>query len=178
MKLYQAIIALLIGGLAIFIEFRSVEELTLFFDWVSSVPFFTLCFLTLLFLLLNARKFVRNKKFTSFLPITICIISIAIIVWHKMNRSSLDNSPTKFTATTYQIGSDGGFILDFKKNGHLKAERRDHWAVTYYWGKYYEKSDTITFDMPLDFQIKRQAILTDTSLNIIGDTISFQVFKL
>jgi hypothetical protein len=44
MKFYQAIIAYIIGGLAIPIEFRSVKELTLFFDRVSSSPFSCLHF--------------------------------------------------------------------------------------------------------------------------------------
>jgi hypothetical protein len=151
MKLYQAIPALLISGLAIFTEFRSVKEVTLFFDWVASVPLMALCFLAFIFLLLKARNYKNSKRLTSFLASIICIISIATIVRLKHNRSYWDNSPTNFTAITYQIDSDGGFVLEFKKNGHLKAERRNHWAVPYYWGKYNQKNDTVRFDIPLDF---------------------------
>jgi len=80
-------------------------------------------------------------------------------------------------ATTYQIGNDGGVKLDFKKNGHLKAEKDDHWRVTYYWGRYEMEKDSILMHIPLDFKLDKKAILTDTSLRFSNDTISFQVIR-
>ena len=177
MKPNQIITALIVSGLAVHFEFRSRKELTLFFDWVNSIPFIMLCVLATVFLILNIRRYVSLSVATSFLPAFICLMSIILVLWHSQRRTILDNSPTSFTATTYQIGNDGGFVLDFKKNGHLKAERRDHWAVTYYWGKYYRVEDTIKLDIPFNFNLAPQAILTDTSLHIIGDTIMFEVVK-
>ncbi len=87
----------------------------------------------------------------------------------------LDNSSTAFTATTYDIGSDGGLVIDFKVNGHIKAEKRDHWVVTNYWGKYWKNSDTIIFDIPFDFNISRRAILTKDSFYLINDSARFFV---
>lgn len=98
-------------------------------------------------------------------------------MWHQKKMEELDNSPTKFEASTYDIGSDGGFVIDFKTNGHLKAEKRDHWAVTYYWGKYSQNHDTINLDIPLNFRISRQALLTKDSLHFIGDTAKFFVVR-
>ena len=111
------------------------------------------------------------------MPLTIGAIAILAIVWHTHLRNNLDNSQTSFTAATSQIGSDGGFIIDFKKNGHLKAERQDHWSVTYYWGNYTVEKDTIQLDLSLDFKLGKQAILTNNSLQIIGDTIRFAIYK-
>ncbi len=112
-----------------------------------------------------------------FLPAMICILGLCIVYWHSAKREAIGNLRSVFTAATYQIGSDGGFILDFKKGGHLKGEKRDHWGVTYYWGNYSQNKDTVNINIPLDFKLGRQAILTDTSLCIVYDTIKFDIYK-
>lgn len=90
---------------------------------------------------------------------------------------TLDNSPTEFTATTFDIGTDGGLVLDFKENGHVKAEKRDHWIVTYYWGTYSKSNDTINLDIPFDFTISRQALLTKDSLHFVNESARFIVLS-
>ena len=171
----QAIISLLIGGCAIWAELRPIRKSTLFFDWVDSVPFVFFCICTLLFLVLNTKHYFRHKQIVSFVPLLICVSAFFIIAWHKKRIESLEMSETLFTATTYQIGNDGGFIIDFKRDGRLKAERRDHWSVTYYWGNYSSKNDTINLDIPLDFKLGKKGVMTDTSLRLLDDTINFQM---
>lgn len=177
MKPLVILLALLSSGLAIFAEFRSVKESTLFFDWLDSVPVIILWASTFIFIFLAAKSFKVDKPLIAFLPSIVCIIGLCIVYWHSKRRETLDDLPAIFTATTYQIGNDGGFILDFKKDGYLKAEKRDHWAVTYYWGEYSQKNDTIKLDLPLDFKLGKQLVLTDTSLSVINDTIRFDIYK-
>ena len=177
MKPLLILLALISSGLAIFAEFRSVKESTLFFDWLNSVPIIILWTSTLIFIFLTVKSFNADKRFISFLPSILCIIGLCIVYWHSKRRETLDDSPSIFTATTYQIGSDGGFILDFKKDGYLKGEKRDHWAVTYYWGDYTQYKDTIILYLPLDFKLGKQAVLTDTSLRVMNDTIRFDIYK-
>ena len=177
MKLFQIIITLILGVFAINTEFRSIKQYSLFFDWVHSAPFYILWLLMFFFLVVNIIQYIKYRKILVLLPLLICIISILIVVRIKTRRDFLDNSETSFKATTYSIGNDGGFILDFKKNGHLKAERRDHWLLTYYWGKFTSKGDTIYLDIPLDFNLGKQAVLNGKTLNIINDTVTFETYQ-
>ena len=176
MKLFQIIIALLFSGLAIFGEFRNIKESTIF-PTLLDTPFPILCTLAIIFLVINIRQYIKGKKLYSFLPVLICAAAIMPIYWHIKKRQDISRSESIFVATTYQIGSDGGFILYFKKDGNLHAERRDHWLLTKYWGHYSRNNDTVNLDIPLNFQLGKTGILTDTSLTILGDTIKFDVLK-
>ena len=177
MRPFQIIIASLLCGLALWTEFKTIKESALFTDWLNVVPFWTLCALTIFFIVANTHTYYLDKQIISFLPLLICVTALSVVLWHQNKIKSLDNSQTKFTATSYDIGSDGGFILDFKLNGHLKAEKRDHWTVTYYWGNYTQNLDTINLNIALDFKLARQALLTDDSLHLLGDTTRFIVFR-
>ncbi|WP_153797448.1 hypothetical protein [Foetidibacter luteolus] len=177
MKSLTVILALASSGLAIFAEFRSIKESTLFFDWLDHIPIIILWTLMFIFTFLATKRFISSKHFMPFLPAMICILGLCIVYWHSAKREAIGNLRSVFTAATYQIGSDGGFILDFKKGGHLKGEKRDHWGVTYYWGNYSQNKDTVNINIPLDFKLGRQAILTDTSLCIVYDTIKFDIYK-
>jgi hypothetical protein len=174
MKTYQIVLAFLLSGVAIFSEFKSIKNTSLF-DFFETAPFVLLCLLTLLLLILNTRQYIQAKQMKSFIPSLICLCSLLIISWKMIETKRSDEAASLFTAATYQIGSDGGLIFDFKTNGYLKAERRDHWSVTSYRGKYSLRQDTVFLDIQLDFQLGRQAILTDSSLHIINDSINFQV---
>jgi|GEM_PF-2542724 len=177
MKFYQIAIASIVGGLALYAETRQIKTLSLFFEWINSIPLIGLSATSLIFFILNTRKFIRHKKLIVFAPVLICLIFLSMLIGQIKRRAFLDNSETSFIATTYQIGNDGGFKLDFKKNGHLKAEKDDHWRVTYYWGRYEMEKDSILMHIPLDFKLDKKAILTDTSLRFSDDTISFQVIR-
>lgn len=171
------ITALVINGLAVTAELRPVKEQALLFGWINSAPIATIFIASLIFLTLNIKKYLTHKSLSCFIPLTVCVCSLFIMISYKKNRDYLDTSATSFTAHTLEIGSDGGFKFDFKKNGHLVAERMDHWKETRYWGKYYRSNDTITLDIPLNFKLGKRAILTDTSLNFIDDTIKFNAHK-
>jgi len=177
MRFFLILLALLSSGLAIFTEFRSIKESALFFDLSNSIPVFILWTSTFIFTFLSVKGYSADKRVVSFLPSILCIIGLCVVYWHSKKRETLDDSPSVFTATTDQIGSDGGFILEFKKDGYLKAEKRDHLALTYYWGGYIQIKDTITLNLPLDFKLGKQAILTDTSLRVINDTIQFAIYR-
>ena len=177
MRPFQILIAFFFGGLVVFFEFQPFKESGIFSGLFDSLPFWVLCVLIILFLAINFRQYSNKRQIISLLPLTICVLSLSATLWHQNMREKLDDSPTNFKATTYDIGNDGGLLFDFKKNGHVKAEKRDHFSVTYYWGKYSQHQDTIHLDIPLDFKLARQALLTDDSLHFVGDTAKFIVFR-
>ena len=120
MRWLQLLLVLLLGLFAVWLEFRNIKRnAVLGIDMLDAVPLIGLCLLTSWFIITSAFKFKRTKSYYSFLPGLAGIIFIMVIFGHKKNRSSLDNSPTLFEARNYDIGSDGGLILDFKKNSHL-----------------------------------------------------------
>lgn len=179
MKPTSTVIALLFGWLAIHIAFSPVYVDALFFAWMYSAPFVLLCVLTLVFLIRSIQQFfVKNEKILVFLPVVISSICILVVVIQNERREALDNSATIFRASTREIGSDGGFNLYFKENGVLKAEKQDHWAVSYYWGEYHLKNDTVELDIPLDFKLGKKAVLSGKSLLFLDDSPTFEVYRL
>jgi hypothetical protein len=176
-RVYQLSFALVIGAFSLYAAFTPIKEMTLFFSWIYDAPFVCLCIIAAFFLFLNFREYLKNERLASFVPFSICFIIIIVTIWQNKRRELIDNGDTYFTATTYEIGDDGGLVLDFKKDGHLKAERRDHWAITYYWGKYVYRNDTMELNIPVDFKMGRKAILRDSSMQIIGDTVLFRVVR-
>jgi hypothetical protein len=178
MRKIQIILIAIFGLLAVAIEFRNIKTDTLFgIDMLEVIPLIVLCILTTAIIYRNSVQFRQTKRYFSFLPAFIGIVLVVITFGHKIWRSSVDNAPTLFTATNYNLGSDGGFILDFKTNKHLKAEKRDHWMVTYYWGSYDKQGDTLLLNIPLDFKMGRHAVLQDNVLSFTDDTVHFEVYR-
>lgn len=177
MRFYQYVFSLLIGGLALWITFKPVKEVSFFTDWLYAAPFWVLVAITILYLFIDLRQYRSSKRIRSFLPFLLCLLILSVILWRQNRIETLDRSPTKFTATTFDIGNDGGFLLDFKMNGHLKAEKRDHWLVTFYWGRYSQHKDTLDIDLPLNFQLPKRALLNNDTLHFLGDTSKFFVIR-
>jgi hypothetical protein len=176
MRPVQTLIALFISAIAVWSAFRPIKEYAVF-DLFESFPFRALCALTVVFVVMNFRRYSSSKKMISFLPVFLCLTALSAIIWHQKHMDRLDRSSTKFIATTYDIGTDGGLIFDFKENGHLKAEKKDHWILTCYRGKYSMNHDTINLDIPLDFNLSKQALLKADSLHFTGDTTKFYVIR-
>jgi hypothetical protein len=178
MRPVQIILILLFGGLTVYLEFRDIQEWTLFGgDLFEAVPFYTLCILTIVYLFKNSRQYRQRKSIVSYLPSTIGLLFLALTVGHMLLRSHYDNSPTLFTATNYALGSDGGFTLDFKKNHHLKGKKIHRLSSTTYWGTYRQQGDTFVLKIPLDFKIGRQAVFQDSILRFVEDTVKFEVSR-
>jgi len=178
MRPVQIILILLFGGVTVYFEFRDIEEWTLFgAELFDAVPFYALCILTVVYLFKNSKQFRQHKNVISFLPAAIGLLFLAVVVGHMLLRSYHDNSATVFTATNYDLGSDGGFTLDFKKNNYLKGKKIDRFSNTTYWGTYRQQGDTFVLNIPLDFKMGRQAIFQDSILRFIDDTIKFEVFR-
>ncbi len=169
--------AFLIGGLAIAMEYRPIKDVSFFTDWYDAAPFWMLLIWTIVCLVIDVRRYLSSKKLLSFSPLFLCLIFVSIVMWHQKTMEALDNSPTQFTATNDAIGSDGGFVLDFKVNGYLKAEKRDRFSVTYYRGRYTQLHDTIVLNIPLNFHLAKRGLLRNDSLCLIGDTTRFYVLR-
>jgi hypothetical protein len=170
-------IALFWGIAAIYSAYLPIKHYSLFFSWIYSAPIVLLCLSALLFLTLLIRQYVKKMKTLALAPFIICLVSGFFAYHLDERRKGLDNSDTSFKASTDKFGNDGGFYMDFKKNGHVQAERHDHWELTSYWGGYRRDKDTIYLDVPLDFPLGKKAILTDTTLQFLDDTINFRAFK-
>lgn len=177
MKKIQVAAASLTGSLAAFTTICPVKKQALFFPWIHSAPFFGLCALVFIFLALNTRQYLRHKNPAAFMPLAAGATFILLIILLAKRQEALDNSPTRFVASTREIGNDGGLFLDFKENGRLVATRGDHWQVTRYRGKYSQENNVIELDIPFDFELGKKAVLTDSSLVFPGDIAPFQVCK-
>jgi hypothetical protein len=173
----QLLIAFILSVLAILTEFRSIKETTLFTQWFDAAPFLGLCGAVVIFLVVAIWRFFSKRAIFTFLLFLVCGTSLLFILWHQKKVNGLDKSPTAFTAITQDIGNDGGFRLDFKKNGHLKAEKGDHWSFTEYWGNYTRHGDTIKLDIDFDFKLGKEAIMVNDSLHFIGSTFKFYTVR-
>ena len=178
MRPVQLILILLFGGMTVYLEFREIQEWTLFgSDLFNAVPLFVLCILTAVYLFKNNRQYRQRKNILFYLPSSIGLLFLIVTVGHMLLRSHYDNSPTLFTASNYDLGSDGGFSLDFKKNNHLKGKKIDRFSTTTYWGTYRQQGDTLILNIPLDFKMGRQAVFQDTILRFIDDTVKFEISR-
>jgi hypothetical protein len=178
MRPVQLILISLFGGLTVYLEFRDIQEWTLFGgDLFDAVPLFALCILTAVYLFKNNRQYRQRKNILSYLPSAIGLLFLIVTFQHMLLRSHYDNSPTLFTATNYDLGSDGGFSLDFKKNNRLKGKKIDRFSSTTYWGTYTQQGNTLVLNIPLDFKMGRQAILQDSILRFLDDTVKFEVSR-
>lgn len=176
MRPIQLILILLFGGLAVYLEFRNMKEWTLFGgNLLDNVPFFILCIVLVVCLWKNIRQFRQSKNLVSLFPFTIGLVLFALTLGHNLLRSRHDKSPTLFTATNYDLGTDGGFRLHFKKDDYLVGEKIDHFSTTTYWGEYKRNGDTIILDIPLDFKMGRQAVIQNNVLRFLDDTVKFEI---
>lgn len=176
MRRVQLYIILFFGGLSLFLESRNIRESSIFGGEIFyDIPFYTLCIITIYYLIKNNSQFIKHRRYAAFIPATTGIVFIILIVGNMLNRSSNDKSLILFTAYNYDIGNDGGFRLDFKDNNYLKAQKIDRFSTTYYWGTYERFGDSLMLDIPLDFKMGNQAILQDSVMHIIDDTLKFYV---
>lgn len=176
-KPVQILFISVIGGMAFRIAYLPVFHDTLFFTWLNYVPFFCLGALTIVYSFLNSRLYIQTKNLLAFLPVVIGLICVFVIIMQNKKRESWDQAATIFTARTNQIGSDGGLTLDFKSDGILKVTKMDHWAVTYYWGRYELRRDTVDLDIALDFKLGRKGVVGKDTLRFLGDTVRFEVYR-
>ncbi len=178
MRPISIILILLLGGLTVYLEFRDIQEWTLFGgDLFDGAPFYALCILTVVYLFKNSRQYRQHKSILTYLPSAIGLLFLVVTVGHMLLRSYYDNSSTLFMATNYDLGSDGGFTLDFKKNYYLKGKKIDRFSSTTYWGTYRQQGDTFVLKIPLDFNMGRQAVFQDSLLRFVDDTVKFEVFR-
>lgn len=177
LKPLQVLLVLVVGTIALRIAYLPVVHDMLFFSWTYQVPFFCLGVLTIVYCLLNIRKYLDAKQLLGLTPLTIGIVAILLVVIQQRKRSNWDKAFIIFTASTTQIGNDGGFSLNFKREGIVKATKMDHWSVTYYWGKYRLEKDTVYLDVPLDFELGKIAVLEKDALRFLGDTLVFRVYR-
>jgi hypothetical protein len=126
-------------------------------------------------LIKNRRQYKQTKSLVSFLPFIIGFALLCFTLGHKLLRSHHDKLPTLFTATNYDLGTDGGFRLHFKKGNYLLGEKIDHFRTTTYWGEYKRSGDTIILNIPLDFKMGRQAIVQNNVLRFLDDTVKFEI---
>jgi hypothetical protein len=177
MRYLQIAIGLFLGILAIFSAYLPVKHYSLFFSWIYSAPIVLLCLSALVFLVFLIRQYIKEVKPVALVPFIICLVSGFFAYYLEGRREGLDHSDTSFKASTDKFGDDGGFYIDFKKNGHVQAERHSHWELTSYWGGYRRDGDTIYLDIPLDFPLGKKAVLTDTTLRFLDDTVIFRAYK-
>jgi len=178
MRPIPIILILLFGGLTFYLEFRDIQEWTLFGgDLFDAVPLYSLCILTLVYLFKNSRQYRQHRSILTYLPSVMGLLFLVVTAGHMLLRSHYDNSPTFFRATNYDLGSDGGFTLDFKKNHHLKGKKIDRFSSTTYWGTYRQQGDTFVLKIPLNFKMGRQAVFQDSILRFVDDTVKFEVSR-
>jgi hypothetical protein len=180
MRRFQLFIILLAGGLTVFDEFRNIKESTMFgIEMFEFVPMILLCILTVVYLIKNINQHTDTdtRNIICLIPSLLGLLFLVLTFGHMLIRSNLDNSKTFFTATTNDVGSDGGFTLDFKTNSHLKGEKIDRFSTTSYWGSYTKLNDTIKLDIPTDFKMGRVALLKKDTLSFLDDTSHFLVYK-
>ena len=160
------------------LQFQKIKEDTIFgIELIQFVPSFLLCILTIVYLLKNINQYADIKNAYVLTPSFLGMLFLILIFGHILIRSNLDKSPTLFVAATSDIGSDGGFTLDFKINNHLKGVKIDRFSTTSYWGTYTKLNDTIKIDIPTDFKLGKIALLQKDSFRFLNDTTHFLVYK-
>lgn len=178
MRKLQFITTAILGAFSILVEYQSLKENTVFgTELIQSVPLTLLCILTIVYLFKSVNQYAKIKNAYAFIPFLLGVFFLLITFGHMIVRSNLDNSPTLFFATTNNIGNDGGFKLDFKKNNHLKGVKIDRFSTTFYWGSYIKLNDTIKIDLPTDFKLGKIAFLQKDTLHFVNDTIHFAIYK-
>jgi hypothetical protein len=173
MRQIQLFLILFSGGLSVYVEFRNITQDGFLLELLD-LPYLILSILTAVLLIINCREY-RKKKAIVYFPSIVGLLFIGLITGHILLRSHNDKSQTLFTGFSGAFGDDGGFIFDFKKNNHLVGKKFDFWHITTYRGSYRKKGDTVILSIPLDFKMGRQAVMQDSFLYFIDDTISFEI---
>jgi hypothetical protein len=180
MNFLRFCLILFLGIFLILMEFQLSKTSSVLGTWEGweALPIIGLFILTAIATKKYLYKDVKAKDSWTALSILTGVILLMTVIGHIIYVHRLDtDNVTQFMAYTYdrQFGNDGGLILDFKRNGHLKAERRDHWAQTFYWGRYTINKDTVILDIALDFKLGKYAIFNDTTLRFLDDKAIFNV---
>ncbi len=178
MRIILLILLLVLGVMSVDFEFRAIQERDVFTgDITASIPFYSLCAITLYYLIRSITDYRHHKKLVAFIPSVIGLIFMGIIFSHKVVRSNQKNYQTLFSARSDEFGTDGGLRLEFKENMVLFGEKIDRFSNTTYWGTYKQEGDSITIDIPLDFKLCKRAILQDSILYFPEDSLRFEVFQ-
>lgn len=177
MRIILLLLLLVLGAISVEFEFRDIQESDILTGPITeSIPFYSLCAITLYYLIRSITNFQKNKKLVAFIPSVIGLIFIGITSNHKVFRSNQKSYQTLFRASSNEFGNDGGFSLNFKENKVLIGEKIDRFSKTTYWGTYKQEADTIIIDIPLDFQLGKTALLQDSVLYFPEDSLKFEVF--
>lgn len=159
-----------VGLIAIFEEWKGVQEETLWNYDFASVVMGVLYLITLVGIIITIRRLIRGEK-TFASPTMLLAAAFVVLVWgHRAMVEAKEKLPNIYTAWTQDIGGDGGLYLYFKADGYLSAQKQDQWQVTYYRGSYARQGDSLLLNMPADFPVGSIAIVE-------GNTLRFPGFK-
>ncbi len=164
----------LFGCMATYIEFLNIKRSALFFSWIDYAPFVCLIISIVISLILIVIRHGKRNYFPFLIGIAFC----TTILTHNLYLNSLEKSAILlFEARNNEIGNDGGLILYFYENGFLKAEKRDHWMVTNYYGYYDTENDTISIDNPVSKYISEEGYFESESKLVFNWEIEMDVIK-
>jgi hypothetical protein len=178
MKLAQIVIALLIGLLALPMEFQSSIKGGLMgsphvFKYFLII---VLVALAIAYLFMGIKAYRSSQEKSEFLPLITVLILLGVIYGHILYRDKMDNSKSAFTAyTTEKIEGRESTEIDFKTNGYLKVHVANKFTDDYYWGKYEKRGDTLLLDVETDFKLKKRAIIQGDTLRFVGDSTLYRV---
>lgn len=161
---------IVVGLIAIFEEWKGVQEETLWNYDFTSMVMGLLYLIILVGVIISIRRFIKGEKaFAS--PTMLLAAVFVVLVWgHRSVVEAKEKLPDIYMAWTEEIGSDGGLYLSFKEGGYLTAHKQDHWQVIYYRGSYTRQGDSLLLNMPADFPLGNIAIVE-------GNTLRFPGFK-
>jgi hypothetical protein len=178
MRIILLLLLVVLGAISVEFEFRDIQERDILTGPITeSIPFYSLCAITLYYLIRSITNYQKHKKLVAFIPSVIGLVLIGITSNHKIIRSNQKNYQTLFIASSNEFGNDGGFRLNFKENKVLIGEKIDRFNKTTYWGTYKQEEDTIRIDIPLNFQLGKTALLQDSVLYFPEDSLRFEVFQ-
>jgi hypothetical protein len=177
MRRFLTIILIAFSGLVIYYQFKPIKESSIFLDDFFLSTFFlsATCLFTLTSLIRSIKSFKQQQRFVFFLPAIAGLASMSMVFAHRFYRSQADERQILFQAMNYDIGTDGGFTFEFKKDGYLKGLKNDRLSTTYYWGRYKRQADTLLLDIQLDFKLGRVAYVQGGKMHFKNDTTMFEV---
>lgn len=179
MRKLQLFFIIIFSGVTLYLEFRDIKEdsFPISGDSIEVVSAITLCILTIVYFFKSDVRYQQRRNMLTNLPSFFGLLILVATGGHMLFRSYIDNSTTAFKATNFDLGNDGGFTLDFKKNMYLKGFKIDHFSATTYWGTYQQQGDTLVLNIPLDFELGRHAVVKDSIMYFIDDKVKFQVYR-
>lgn len=174
MKSVSFVIVLIIGIIAVYFEYSSIHHDSVF-NLVPGIK--TLLILMGFYLIWGLAKYDNYRQLKAFVPLLTTVLFFCMVFFHQRWRTAMEKSPSLLMAHTRQIGSDGGLSLDFKRNGSLLIIKMDHWDYVTYWGNYKQQKDTLKLAVSLDFKLERTVIIRDSTLEMPGTPIQFDVLS-